>query len=216
MNNFCMKCGAQLQPGMNLCPYCGTPLNNNYNNNFNQRYYQNNNMNYQKKGTSWVVKTIVIIGIVFLCLIACGRACSNLNKEIYDDKSGQTSFKVGDTFQNKHIKLTFDSSNLNFTKYHKYATIKSGYKIVEFIFTAYNIGETNQTIDYTDFDCYADGIGMQQFYSTDGSGFDSGGTISPGKKVIVQVYCEVPKESEKVTVEYKPILADKNYEFIAS
>ena len=163
-------------------------------------------------------KALIVIVIIFGCIIGCMNSCSNAVNEAfsgYDDQNGKTSFKVGEIFESKYLKVTFNSSNLNFTNYSKYATVKDGYKVVEFKFTAENIGEENQTFYYTDFDCYADNETMQQFYSTEDSGLDSGGTISAGKKISVPVYCEVPANASKISVEFKPLLAEKNYEFIA-
>lgn len=126
------------------------------------------------------------------------------------------SFKVGEVLETQGLKIAFDSNNLNFTNYSQYASVKDGYKIVEFKFTAENIGERDRSFNYYDFNCYADDQKMQQFYSTDDSGLDSGGTISSGKKASVPVYCEVPTNASKITVEYQPLLSDKHYEFVAS
>ncbi len=195
----CRHCQEEIAKKAKRCPKCGGKL-----------------------GMPGWAKALIIVVIIFGCIVGCVNSCSNaVNDAVketfggYDDQNGKTSFKVGEIYKSKYMKITFDSSNLNFKNYSKYADIKSGYKIVQFKFTAENIGEENQTFDYTDFDCYADDQTMQQFYSTDDSGLDSGGTISKGKKVTVPIYCEVPKNSKKITVEFKPILADKTYEFIA-
>lgn len=196
---ICKHCKEEIAKNAKRCPKCGGKL-----------------------GMPNWIKALIIIVIIMVCLISCINSCSKTVNEAvedafggYDDQSGKTSFNVGETFNSKYLKLTFNSSNTNFTKYSKYADIKKDYKVVQFQFTAENIGEDNITVDYTDFDCYADDQAMQQFYSVDGSGLDGGGTISKGKKVKVPVYCEVPKNSKKVTVEFKPLLADKNYEFVA-
>ena len=126
------------------------------------------------------------------------------------------SFKVGEVLETQGLKITFDSNNLNFTNYSQYASVKDGHKIVEFKFTAENISERDRSFNYYDFNCYADDQKMQQFYSVDNSGLDSGGTISSGKKSSVPVYCEVPTNASKITVEYQSLLSNKHYEFVAS
>lgn len=199
----CKHCQESIDIKAKRCPKCGGNL-----------------------GMPGWAKALIIVGVVFVCMIGCvggcagilGGAVSEAAKETfggYDDQNGNKSFKVGESFESKYLKITFDSSNLNFTNYSEYATVADGYKVVEFKFTAENIGDENQNFSYTDFDCYADDQTMQQFYSVDGAGMDSGGTLSKGKKATVPVYCEVPTNASKVSVEFKPILADNNYEFVA-
>ena len=197
---ICKHCKEEIAKDAKKCPKCGG-----------------------KQGLPGIVKVLIIVVIVIVCIVGCMSSCAKgvdeAVKEVssgYDDQSGKTSFAVGEVFESKHLKIKFDSSNLNFNNYSEYATVKDGYKIVEFKFTAENVGEDDESFSYTDFNCYADGEKRQQFYSVEDSGLDSGGTISKGKISSVPVYCEVPKDASKVTVEYKPLLADKNYEFIAS
>ena len=187
---ICKHCKEEIAKSTKRCPKCGGKL-----------------------GMPGWAKALIVIVVILVCLVSCMNSCSKAVDEAfggYDDQTGKTTFKVGETFESKYIKLTLDSTN-----YSKYADVKSGYKVVQFKFTAENIGDDNQNVDYTDFDCYADEQSMKQFYSTDDAGLDGGGTISKGKKVSFPVYCEVPKDAKKVTVEFKPILADKNYEFVA-
>ena len=196
---ICKHCKEPIAKGAKRCPKCGGKL-----------------------GMPGWAKFLIIVAIVLACIVGCVGSCSKAVDDAvkesfggYDDQNGKLSFKVGEVFQSKHMKVTFDSSDTNFTNYSEYATVKEGYKVVQFKFTAENIGEENQTFDYTDFSCYADDETMQQFYSVDDSGLDAGGTVSSGKKVSIPVYCEVPANANKVSVEYKPLLAEKNYEFIA-
>lgn len=192
---ICKHCKEKIAKSAKRCPKCGGKL-----------------------GMPLWAKLLIIIAIIFACIIGCVNSCSNAVDEAfggYDDQHGKTSFNIGETFESKYLKVKFDSANLNFTNYDKYSTIKNGYKVVQFKFTAENIGDENQTFDYTDFNCYADNKSMQQFYGTDDSGLESGGTISKGKTATASVYCEVPKNSSTVTVEFKPMLADNNYTFIA-
>ena len=195
----CKHCKEEIAKDAKRCPKCGGKL-----------------------GIPGWVKAIIIIVIVFACVIGCVSSCTNeVDKAVkesfggYDDQSGKTSFNVGETFESKHLKIKFDSSNLDFKNYSEYSDLKDGYKVVEFKFTAENIGEEDDEFSYTDFNCYADGQKMQQFYGAEDSGLDSGGTISKGKKSSVPVYCEVPRSASKVSVEYKPKKKKKNYEFIA-
>lgn len=190
----CKYCKEDIAKNAKRCPKCGGKLGI----------------------PAWIKATIIILVIMF-CIVGCVNSCSTAVEESfsgYDDKNNKTSFVVGETFESSYLKVTLKSSNKDFKNYSKYATIKDGYKVVEFVFNAENIGNENQTFDYTNFDCYADGKAMQQFYSVEDAGLNGGGTISAGKSVEVPVYCEVPKDASKVTVEFKPLFADNNYEFI--
>ena len=192
---ICKHCKEKIAKKAKKCPKCGGKL-----------------------GMPGWAKALIIIVIVIACIIGCVNSCSNAVDEAfggYDDQHGKTSFTVGETFESKYLKIKFNSSNLNFTNYNEFSEVKKGNKVVQFKFTAENIGEESQTFDYTDFNCYADDEVMQQFYGVDDSGFESGGTVSSGKKVNVPIYCEVPKNADKISVEFKPILAEKTYSFIA-
>jgi len=195
----CKHCKEQIAKNAKRCPKCGGKL-----------------------GMPGWAKALIVVAIIFFCLVGCVSSCTKgvsdaVNETFggYDDQNGKKSFNVSEVFQSKHMKVKFDSCDLNFTNYSEYASLKEGYKVVKFQFTAENIGGDNQMFDYTDFTCYADSEKMQQFYSAEDAGLDSGGNVSAGKKITIPVYCEVPATASKVTVEYKPMLADNNYEFIA-
>jgi len=190
----CKHCHEEIAKSAKMCPKCGGRL-----------------------GMPTFAKLLILFVIIIVCIVACTNSCSKAVNDAfggYDDQNGITTFHVGEIFNSKYLKVAFDSYNNNFTNYSEYSDIKSSYKIVQFKFTAENISDDNQTFDYTDFNCYADNETMQQFYGTNDSGLDSGGTVSPGKKVTVPIYCEVPKTASKISVEFKPLFAEKNYEFV--
>lgn len=144
----CKHCKEDIAKSAKRCPKCGGKL-----------------------GIPAWIKAIIILVIMF-CIVSCVNSCSTAVEESfsgYDDKNNKTSFVVGETFESSYLKVTLKSTNKDFKNYSKYATIKDGYKVVEFVFNAVNIGNENQTFDYTDFDCYADGKAMKQFYSVEDS-----------------------------------------------
>ena len=196
----CKKCMEEINKKAKRCPKCGANL-----------------------GMPGWLKFLIVIGVVIVMCVSCMSSCADSvndameeTEKEYLDINGKTSFKVGESFQNKYIKITLDSTNINFKKYSEYSKPSKGNKVVQFVFTAENIGEDDQYFDYTDFNCYADDIAMKQFYGTDDSGLQGGGKISSGKKVTVPVYCEVPSTSSKVVAEYDASwLDDVNIEFIA-
>lgn len=186
----CKKCMEEINKKAKRCPKCGANL-----------------------GIPGFVKFLIIMAVIFFMCISCMASCANsvgdaIDESIketensYKDVNGKESFNIGETFENKYIKVKLDSVNTDFKNYSQYSKPDAGFKVVQFVFTAVNIGDDDQYFDYTDFDCYADDTSVKQFYGADDAGLFSGGNISKGKKVTMPVYCEVPVDSEKVIVEY--------------
>lgn len=92
---------------------------------------------------------------------------------------------------------------------------KIGYKVIHLTFSAENIGETCQVFSSFDFKGYADGAAVEDFWNVDDSSFTD--TLSKGNKSVNKhVYFVVPKNAEKITVEYDTSWLDSiNIEFIA-
>lgn len=207
----CKQCQKDINKDLRVCPKCGV----------------------KQPEPVWAIALVVLFAIGALYGLSTNGEDNQVPNSQKESSKAETSsikeetkkpappeekktFKVGEQLETQGLKITFDSSNLNFTNYSRYASVKEGNKIVEFKFTAENIGERDRSFNYYDFNCYADDQKMQQFYSTDDSGLDSGGTISSGKRASVPVYCEVPSNASKITVEYSPLLSNNHYEFLAS
>ncbi len=180
----CKKCMEEINKKAKRCPKCGANL-----------------------GMPGWLKFLIIIGVVFFMCISCMSSCANSvsdaieeteqeYKDEYADKNGKKSFKSGEYFQNKYIKITLDSVNTNFKKYSEYSKPTKGYKVVQFVFTAENIGDDDQYFDYTDFNCYADDVIVDEYIWAD-DGTEFGGDISSGKKTTGTLYYEVPSNAKK-------------------
>lgn len=140
------------------------------------------------------------------------NASSNSNSSTTEQT--QTTCSVGQTIQNKDLKVTFVSFNENFTGYSRYATINSGCKVIKAEFEFENISGSDQLASAYDFDCYADGYSCDQFWSTDDSGFSH--TLSNGKKAKGTVYFQVPKDATSITLEYETnVWTDSKLVFVA-
>ncbi len=198
----CKKCGELLPNTAKHCTKCGA----------------------KQGGIPTIVKVLIIIFVVLGCLFGCVAACTaGLGKAVndaideveksYDDKNGKTEFNVGETFENKSLKVQFISSNSNFTNYSQYATVKSGFKVVQYTFKATNVGDDQTMFDYTDFNCYSGDTKREQFYSVEGAGLDTGGSIDAGKSLELSIYCEVEKDSVDNHVMYSPFLSDTKIKF---
>ena len=153
---------------------------------------------------------LIIVFILIMILINKG----NKPKNEYDDQKGKTTYKVGETFQNKHLQITFANANTNYTNYNPMiATVKEGYKIVQFKFTGKNIGEKEETLGTTNFNCFADNNPEDKFYGVQET--SSNPNLSSGESFEIYVQCQVPENASHILVNYKPYGAEKTYEFIA-
>ena len=197
----CKKCMEEINKKAKKCPKCGANL-----------------------GIPGFVKVLIVLAIIFGLCVSCMSSCTDaVNDSIeeteneYKDINGKTSFKVGESFENKHIKVTFVSSNLNYKDISKYATVKDGYKVVEFEFAFENVGKEDELASLYDFNCYADDAAMEQFYNIADENYEVlSATMSAGKTAKGKLYCEVPKDAETITIEYDASWLDNNnIEFIA-
>ena len=137
----------------------------------------------------------------------------NGNSTVESSISTDKKYSVGEVYEDKNIAIKFVSTNDNFTGYSKYATVKSGYKIIKADFEFENVGDSDVLASSYDFDCYADGYDCESFWSVDDSSFSS--TLSKGKKAKGSVYFEVPKDAKEITLEYElNMWTDKKVEFI--
>ena len=147
----------------------------------------------KKKGKATGIIGIILSVIAIIVLFSEGGSSTK-----------QESYKVGENYQDSNIKITFVSTDTDFTKYSKYAEIKKGNKVIKAEFELENVGSSDQYADYSDFKCYADDTACDEFYSVDDAGLDGplNANLSAGKKVKGNVYFEVPKNAEKIIIEY--------------
>ena len=188
----CKHCGKEVAKNAKSCPNCGGKL-----------------------GSTFIVKVLCLILCIILIIVGCsklfGDAVDKVKNE-YNDIHGKTSFVVGETFENKHLKIQFESFK-DYKEKNQYLQPKNGYKYVVFKLSAVNVGKDDEDFSYWDFECYADDKNMDQYYFSD-DGLTN--TLSKGKSADQAIYCEVPKDAKKITIEYKALfsLADKHIEFV--
>ena len=228
-NKVCAKCGAAVAADAKFCTTCGSsefaaaPA--------------------KKPFPTWA-KVLIIIGIIIFVPVACTVACTGLlfgaveeginevNEAIengdydidvnYGESDSSTStvldteYVPGETFENGSLKLDFTEVNKDFKDYSQYMGPDSGYKVIQYKFTAKNIGSSDIFISSYSFDCYSDDVVQEDFLWANDSSKTSGGTISAGKTAYINVYCEVPIDSVKNTVEYDFSWLDDNIVFNAN
>ncbi len=110
----------------------------------------------------------------------------------------ENAFEVGEIAESKQLRITYlacyeDSSNNSFI------VAKDGCHYVTCEFEFENLSDTDQSISYFSFDCYADGISCSGAYFRDDS---LSATLSAGRKAKGTVTFEVPDNASVVEVEY--------------
>ena len=192
---LCKNCKEEINKKAKKCPHCGS-----------------------KQGLPGIIKfiieVVVIIAVIMGMISSCAKGVSDSIDEIkdeYKDVKGKKEFNVGDTFENKHFKVTVTSVNTNWTGYSSYTGPSAGNKVVKVDITAENIGEDSSDISSLYFTCYADDVKVDEYiWVEDSTSF--GGTISSGKKTTGSLYYEVPKTASSIKLEYEPSLLDDEYQ----
>ena len=198
---LCKKCREEIKKGAKKCTKCGA-----------------------SQGMPTFIKIVIIIIVIFVCVVGCMSSCANsvsdavdkVDKEMkdeYRDINNKKSFKVGETFQNKHFKVTVTDVDLDYKSSSEYDKPGEGRKYVKVNITAENIGEDSSDISSFYFTLYADGTKADDSVIVlEADNTDFGGTISSGKTTKGPIYYEVPKEAKKLVLEYEPNVLDDKYQ----
>ena len=100
-----------------------------------------------------------------------------------------------------------ETGTANKSQRSAYIKIPSGTEIVYAKFSIENVGKSESTVMYTDFSAYADNSACDQYYALNDmgkTGMDFAENLSAGRKITGTVAFIVPKNSEKIEIEYKP------------
>lgn len=184
----CKHCQEEIAKSAKRCPKCGGKL-----------------------GVPGWAKALIIVVIIFGCIIGGISSCSNAvndavedTKNSYKDINGKTSFKINETFQNKYEKITMTEVNTNVTDYDEYFGQKDDNKIIALKFEIENIDDDNDElyVSSMSFNAYADGVAADSYIYGSDEYNDLSATVGKGKKAVGYVLYEVPKNAQKITVEY--------------
>ena len=123
-----------------------------------------------------------------------------------DDSSTQSTapsetyvrVKPGEVLTANDLKITYVSCE-EFKDYNQYLGPKEGNKIIKLSLNVENTGSSDRFISVYEFECYADNAQMDAHYEDD----DLSATLSAGRTAKGSVYFEVPKNAEKIEVEYE-------------
>lgn len=160
----------------------------------------------KKKGKKkWII--IAVILVLFVEIISSGSSEPTVetspNGSVAETTKADTQqIKVGSSVSDDYLKITYKSCNADFKNYSRYASVKSGYKVIQAVFDFENISTTDQSLN--GLYCYADGVKCEEFYSVDDYSSPTLETISAGRKLTnATVYFEVPKDAKDIELEYE-------------
>ena len=157
----------------------------------------------------WRSSFLAVLMVLAMAILAgCGGSDTTTATESGETTTAKveskTSFAVGESYEDRSVKITFVSANDDFTNYSRYAEIPAGYKVVEAIFTFENKGSDDFLATDMDFTCYADNESCDNFYSVNDTYMGFSDNLSSGKTASNRaVYFTVPENASSIVLEYE-------------
>lgn len=111
-------------------------------------------------------------------------------------------FYVGDVLETKKIRLSYLSCG-DYIDDNMFIEAGDNNKLIYFEFEFENIGVTDTSVGFYDFDCYADGYEARNSMCTADNAMTSIANLSPGRKMGGIVVFEVPQNAENIKIEYE-------------
>lgn len=124
------------------------------------------------------------------------------SEEVPSKEDESNKFHVGDTLETKKIKLSYLSCG-DYSDDNMFVAAGDGCKLIYFEFECENVSNSDVSIGYIYFDCYADGYDASRSLSTADNAMSSIVTLSPGRKTKGIVVFEVPEDAQSIEVEYE-------------
>ena len=126
---------------------------------------------------NWWFWVIIVVAVIIIFSSAGNSGDSNDGSGAGGNNPGantSNTYGVGDTLTTDEFKITLTKAEV-WTGYNQYLPPKDGYKIVRVYFVIENITSSDKGTGSWDFDCYADGLAMSEYYTGEDtlSGFDS-------------------------------------------
>lgn len=148
------------------------------------------------------IALVVCILVTFLLVNVYTAVSDNISDYIDNEESQITekSAKIGESTTLNDVTVTLVSVDDDFKDYYSFASVDDDCKILKADFEFENVGDYTEYVSYSDFDCYADKFSCDNFSSVEDGYFYA--SIGKGKKAKGSIYFEVPKDAEKIEIEY--------------
>lgn len=161
-----------------------------------------------KKASKGLAIAGLILGIL-ACIITF-QAQSTLSDAINEAFSGNTTentktsaqqkeCNVGESVDTSKVKITFNSCK-DYTNFNSYSKPAEGKKVIRAEFAFENISDSD--IYLGSMECYSDDTKCETYYYADDYKSPTIESISSGKKFNAILYYEIPKDAQKITIEY--------------
>lgn len=114
-------------------------------------------------------------------------------------EANENAFHVGDIIETKYVRISYNKA-AEFVSDNMFIQPKEGYRYIYIELEAENISDSDQTISYFSFGCYADGSSCDGFYGMDDN---LSATMSAGRKAKGTIAYEVPVDAKTIEIEYE-------------
>ena len=148
------------------------------------------------------IALVVCILVTFLLVNVYTAVSDNISDYIDNEESQITekSAKIGESTTLNYVTVTLVAVDNDFKDYYSFASVDDDCKILKADFEFENVGDYTEYVSYSDFECYADKFSCDNFSSVEDGYFYA--SIGKGKKAKGSIYFEVPKDAEKIEIEY--------------
>lgn len=110
-------------------------------------------------------------------------------------------YRVGETLKADDLRITYQSAEV-WESDNEFIRPDDGNVFIRLYFDIENVGSSDEITGAYDFDCYADGVKMDESFYGDNM-LQAFTTISSSRKISGYVYFEVPADAQNIEVEYE-------------
>lgn len=113
--------------------------------------------------------------------------------------ASEEAFHVGDIIETKNLKISYLKAE-EYVSDNMFTQPAEGNKFIYIELEFENLSDSDHTVSYFSFECYADGANCSGYYGMDDA---LSATLSAGRKAKGTVAFEVPKDASVIEIEYE-------------
>lgn len=116
-----------------------------------------------------------------------------------DTTSSENAFHVGDVIETKKLRISYNKAD-EYKSDNMFLQPEEGKKYAYIELEVENLSDSDQSISYFSFECYADGVACDSFYGMEDA---LSATLSAGRKAKGTIAFEVPIDAQIVEFEFE-------------